>query len=135
MGHVDRARISHCLLGGALGDAWGGPYENQAGPVNPVFPSNPILSDDTLLVLATCEAIIERRGVVAPHAIAGRFLQWFQADRLVGLGSSTLKALRDLARGAHWALAGARGEFAAGWLGGFNFQWCWSSGWVAGQFA
>ena len=22
-----------------------------------------------------------------------------------------------------------------GWLGGFNFQWCWSSGWVAGQFA
>ena len=21
-----------------------------------------------------------------------------------------------------------------GWLGGFNFQWCWSSGWVAGQF-
>ena len=23
----------------------------------------------------------------------------------------------------------------SGWLGGFNFQWCWSSGWVAGQFA
>lgn len=22
-----------------------------------------------------------------------------------------------------------------GWLGGFNFQWCWSSGWVAGQYA
>ena len=22
-----------------------------------------------------------------------------------------------------------------GWLGGFNFQWAWSSGWVAGQFA
>jgi predicted flavoprotein YhiN len=20
-----------------------------------------------------------------------------------------------------------------GWLGGFNFQWAWSSGWVAGQ--
>src|SRR5262245_24138963 len=31
-----------------------------------------------------------------------------------GLGSSTLKALRDLSAGAHWALAGARGEYAAG---------------------
>ncbi|MEC7284498.1 MAG: NAD(P)/FAD-dependent oxidoreductase, partial [Pseudomonadota bacterium] len=20
-----------------------------------------------------------------------------------------------------------------GWLGGFNFQWAWSSGWAAGQ--
>ena len=22
-----------------------------------------------------------------------------------------------------------------GWLGGYNFQWAWSSGWVAGQAA
>ncbi|MCF5848033.1 NAD(P)/FAD-dependent oxidoreductase [Aeromonas veronii] len=22
----------------------------------------------------------------------------------------------------------------AGWLGGYDFQWAWSSGWVAGQF-
>jgi predicted Rossmann fold flavoprotein len=22
-----------------------------------------------------------------------------------------------------------------GWLGGYNFQWAWASGWVAGQFA
>jgi predicted flavoprotein YhiN len=21
-----------------------------------------------------------------------------------------------------------------GWLGGYNFQWAWSSGWAAGQF-
>jgi len=21
-----------------------------------------------------------------------------------------------------------------GWLGGYNFQWAWSSGWVAGQY-
>ncbi|MEF1214217.1 NAD(P)/FAD-dependent oxidoreductase, partial [Vibrio alginolyticus] len=21
-----------------------------------------------------------------------------------------------------------------GWLGGYNFQWCWSSGFVAGQW-
>ena len=22
-----------------------------------------------------------------------------------------------------------------GWLGGFNFQWAWASGWCAGQYA
>jgi ADP-ribosylglycohydrolase len=33
---------------------------------------------------------------------------------LRGLGAATLKALRDLSAGAHWALAGARGEYAAG---------------------
>ena len=34
--------------------------------------------------------------------------------RIRGIGSSTLKALRDLEAGAHWALAGAKGERAAG---------------------
>jgi hypothetical protein len=24
---------------------------------------------------------------------------------------------------------------ATGWLGGYNFQWAWSSGWAAGQYA
>jgi ADP-ribosyl-[dinitrogen reductase] hydrolase len=33
---------------------------------------------------------------------------------LPGVGSSTLKALRDLDAGLPWALAGARGEYAAG---------------------
>jgi len=46
--------------------------------------------------------------------LAATFRKWFEERRLVGLGSSTLKALRDLAAGAHWALAGARGEMAAG---------------------
>jgi ADP-ribosylglycohydrolase len=106
--------LEHCLLGGLLGDAWGGPYEGQPGPVVPTFPRNPRISDDTQLVLATCEAILEQRGRVDPAAVAERFRIWFESGRLTGLGSSTLKAVRDLAAGAHWALSGARGEFAAG---------------------
>jgi len=51
---------------------------------------------------------------VQPERIAERFRHWFEAGRINGVGSATLKALRDLAAGAHWALAGARGEFAAG---------------------
>ncbi|MCX6551758.1 MAG: aminoacetone oxidase family FAD-binding enzyme [Acidobacteria bacterium] len=41
-----------------------------------------------------------------------------------------------------WAAAGVPGLFfvgevvdVTGWLGGYNFQWAWSSGWVAGQYA
>jgi ADP-ribosylglycohydrolase len=107
-------RIRTSLLAGALGDAWGSGYENCAGPLVAPFPERPRLSDDTWLTIATCDAIVASRGRVEPHAIATAFREWFAAGRLRGLGSSTLKALRDLHAGAHWALAGARGEFAAG---------------------
>jgi ADP-ribosylglycohydrolase len=109
-----RTRARSCLLAGALGDAWGGPYEGLTGPLQPIFPETPRLSDDTWLTLATCEAIVLSRGRVQPERIAERFRHWFEAGRVTGAGSATLKALRDLAAGAHWALAGARGEFAAG---------------------
>jgi ADP-ribosylglycohydrolase len=65
------------------------------------------------MTLATCEAIANS-GRVDPALIADAFRSWFDERRFSGLGSSTLKALRDLQAGAHWALAGARGEMAAG---------------------
>jgi ADP-ribosyl-[dinitrogen reductase] hydrolase len=107
-----RSRVIGCILGGALGDAWGGPYEGAAGqPFE--MPARPAVSDDTQLTLATCESIIEC-GHVDPAHVASHLLRWFQAGRIRGIGSSTLKAVRDLACGTHWALAGARGEFTAG---------------------
>jgi ADP-ribosylglycohydrolase len=101
------------LLGGAIGDAWGGPCEGALPQKAAAFPVSGRLSDDTQLTTATCESIIERAGVEASH-IAGRFRVWFEAGRIHGLGASTMKALRDLGAGAHWALAGAKGERAAG---------------------
>ena len=104
MEHVGRQdAVLGCLLGGAIGDAIGGVAER--GRVG--------LSDDTQLTLATCEAICDA-GVAEPSALAAAFLRWFKQHRLSGLGSATLKALRDLQAGAHWALAGAKGEMAAG---------------------
>jgi predicted Rossmann fold flavoprotein len=46
------------------------------------------------------------------------------------LSSKTMEARR--VRGLYFV-----GEVVdvTGWLGGYNFQWAWSSGWVAGQFA
>ena len=107
----DRAR--GCILGGAIGDAMGGPFEGQPGPLRFGEHSDWRLSDDTQLTLATCESII-RLGRVSPDHIASEFVERHRARRITGLGSSTLKALRDLDAGQHWALAGAKGEMAAG---------------------
>lgn len=106
-------RIRGCILAGAIGDAMGGPYEGISGPLTFKDHRNWTVSDDTQLTLATCEAISEVRKV-SPEQIAKRFAEWYRARRLTGLGSSTLKALRDLDAGLHWALAGAKGEMAAG---------------------
>jgi ADP-ribosyl-[dinitrogen reductase] hydrolase len=106
-------RVLGSLLGGALGDAWGGPSEGALGITPFKIPVQPVLSDDTQLTLATCESIIES-GRADPESIAIHLLRWYRAGGVRGIGSSTLKAMRDLAVGTHWAISGARGEFAAG---------------------
>lgn len=101
------------IIGGAVGDSFGSPFEGKAGPVSlqPWRPGS--LTDDTQLTLATCEAI-GADGSILAEDVATRFLTWYRQGRLTGLGASTLKALVDLNAGAHWALAGRRGDRAAG---------------------
>jgi len=108
-----RNRIIGCILGGALGDAWGGPWEGSPRYVAFQIPERSSISDDTQLTLATCESIIENRAIHVEH-LASHFAKWFVAGRISGIGASTLKSMRDLAAGVHWALAGSRGEYAAG---------------------
>jgi ADP-ribosyl-[dinitrogen reductase] hydrolase len=108
-----RNQILGCILGGALGDAWGGPWEGKSGHVSFEIPSRSSVSDDTQLTLATCESIIESGGINTER-LGSHFATWFAAGRISGIGSSTLKAMRDLIAGVHWALAGTRGEYSAG---------------------
>jgi ADP-ribosyl-[dinitrogen reductase] hydrolase len=105
--------ILGCLLGGAIGAMLGGPYEQSSGTATSTHFAHQAISDDTQLTLATCEAIVEEQ-LISPAHIAKKFVSYFQRGQLTGLGASTLKALRDLSAGAHWALAGNRGERAAG---------------------
>lgn len=109
-----REQVVGLLVGGAIGDALGAPFEGGGPAESRQLPVRGDITDDTELTLATCEAIIERDGQVDLESVAARYVSWFQSGRVHGAGSSTTKALRDLAAGAHWALAGARGEFAAG---------------------
>src|SRR5688500_16889530 len=61
----DRAR--GCIIGGTLGDAMGGPFEGQPGPIRFQQHAEWCISDDSQLTLATCESIIEAGKVSAPH--------------------------------------------------------------------
>lgn len=106
-------KILGCVLGGAIGDYVGSSLEGRPGPLDVRVPAQSVISDDTQLTLATCEAIVQSGGV-DPAAIALSFGGWFSSGRVTGVGSSTLKALRDLSVGGHWALAGAGGERSAG---------------------
>src|SRR5215471_15829515 len=110
---IVRDRILGCILGGAIGDAFGRPYENLRPPIVISEVDEWRLSDDTQLTLATCEAIAGRDGAVDPAAIAAAFARWHRARRITGMGSNTLKALTELVAGGHWALVGGKGERAA----------------------
>ncbi len=110
---TDAERVVGAIVGGAIGDGWGGASEGR-GPRGPVAPPRRLVaSDDTQLTLATCEAVLAA-GRVDPAAIAAAFLRWFRAGRLRGLGASTATALRSLDAGAPWTLSGSVGERAAG---------------------
>ena len=116
-------RFEGCIIGGAIGDAYGSYFENIVQEEqNAVFylfdkpekqESVWQITDDTQLTLATCDAIVEDKRL-NPSTFAKHYLRLFQARKLSGLGSSTLKALQELNVGGHWSQVGRRGEFAAG---------------------
>lgn len=108
-----KERLKGCLVAGAIGDAIGFKYESNENNQDITFDFDWVISDDTQLTLATCEGIYNSIEV-APEKVAERLLYWYNHKKLIGLGSSTLKALRELQVGGHWALVGRSGEYAAG---------------------
>lgn len=117
-----RERFEAAVLTGAIGDAWGAGYENYISPVqpktfylHPVKTSTPVwmLTDDTQLTLASCEALTDPRGF-SPAVLADHFVRYYRAHRITGIGASTLKAMQELTVGGHWSQAGRTGEYAAG---------------------
>ncbi len=117
-------KFEGCILGGAIGDAWGSSFENQTpttedsdmfylfGKPEPPTPKWRI-TDDTQLTLATIEAI-QAADSLTPKILSEYLLQYFREGKLSGIGASTLKALQELHVGGHWSQVGRKGEFAAG---------------------
>lgn len=115
-------RFEGCIIGGAIGDAFGSGYENIVEDEEDIFhlfgkPAKKEprwqITDDTQLTLATIEAMIQDK-TVQPESIVHQFLKYYRQGKISGIGASTLKAMRELAIGGHWSQVGRRGEFAAG---------------------
>lgn len=109
---TSKEKLEGCLVGGAIGDSIGLKFEGSSANDFLDLNFEWTISDDTQLTLATCEAIYNSS--ISPEKVASRFLDWFNRGVLIGLGASTLKALRELQMGGHWALVGRSGEYAAG---------------------
>lgn len=112
------ARLAGCLLGGAIGDALGAPFEGLWARSIPEAPSllggfaeyegypNGQWTDDTQLTLATVEAILDA-GDVDLGAIARRIARLWQRNEVIGPGGACTRAAWSLLRGTPWDKAGA----------------------------
>lgn len=111
-------RIAGCLLGLALGDAFGAPYEG--GPLERLVwrligraDGRRRWTDDTRMTLDIAETLLED-GDLDPDRLAGRFAASYRWSRGYGPGAArTLKAIR---RGMDWRKA-SRLAHADGSLG------------------
>lgn len=116
-----KERFTGCILGGAIGDAHGSVYENQASHKttftywgeNIQKQDNWCITDDTQLTLATCEALAAHNPLL-PEQLATYLVRYYRQGKITGIGASTLKAIKDLEAGIHWKMAGRSGDYAAG---------------------
>jgi ADP-ribosylglycohydrolase len=110
-------RFLGVIVGTAVGDALGAPYEGHSrrrllklGGIGDGY--RPIrgyplgqYTDDTQLTLAIARSIIDCRGVNGED-IARRFVQLWRSGEIVGAGASCSQAVRNIMRGTHWQQAG-----------------------------
>ena len=114
-------KFKNVIIAGIVGDMLGASHENTIPEIETVF--HPFgkpeqeevfyISDDSQFTLATCQVIAENQKING-ELLSEQFKEWFKKGKFSGLGSSTLKALKDLEAGIHWSLAGHKSERAAG---------------------
>lgn len=115
-------KFEACIIGGAIGDAWGSSFENESliddSTIYYLFGKqeknrNWYITDDTQMTLATCEVLADIKSF-NPEILIDKFIEYYRNNKLMGIGSATLKAIIDKEAGLHWSQAGRTGEYAAG---------------------
>jgi poly(ADP-ribose) glycohydrolase ARH3 len=110
-----RDRFRGALLGGAIGDALGRPFEGSRRPADepPTFflanswrdgRNEGTWTDDTQLTVVVGEALLAGRGRVEPADVVTRLVAWLPIGR--GVGRATRRAVENLEAGVAWNLAG-----------------------------
>lgn len=119
--------MSNVLLGCAIGDALGVPFETMKAD-NPAIinwdgksflgsPHHNLLptqySDDTQMSLMVAESLIENKGF-NPKDLSDRYVDWIVSGRARGYGRTTLMAVQKLQSGVHWSESGIEGSYGNG---------------------
>lgn len=105
------SRFVGALLGGAMGDAVGFPYEGTVPPYRPIRPldypssGDGLISDDTELTMALTECLLSQ-GWLDPNDWAARLVRWLPGG--TGKGRATIEGVSRLAAHIPWYRAGVR---------------------------
>ena len=115
--------MSNTLLGGAIGDALGMPFEKRlindpllmnwdgktflASEYHKLNPGQ--FTDDSQMQQMVAESLIENHGF-NPDDLAVRYVDWMVSGRARGWGKTTLMAIQNLLNGKHWSESGIAGS-------------------------
>jgi len=126
---ADVSKFEGCLLGLAIGDALGMPFEGWrpawirsklGGRVQDMMPcpdrnlGRGQWTDDTKMAVYLSRSIIRCKGRFEPADVAASYGEWFESGDLRGIGRATLESIMRLRQGKPWRESGKTGEFAAG---------------------
>ena len=119
--------MSNVLLGTAVGDALGVPFETKLSNYEPLLawdgktylgsehhklkPGQ--YSDDTQMSIMVAESLLEHHGF-NPEDLAARYVDWMVSGRARGWGKTTLLAINNLIQGKHWSESGVPGSYGNG---------------------
>lgn len=115
------------LLGGAIGDALGVPFETKQAddPLLVDWDGKTFLgsqhhrlepgqySDDTQFSLAVAQSLIQNKGF-DPDDLSKRYVELFTSKTIRGYGKTTLLAISNLIQGTHWSKSGVAESYGNG---------------------
>lgn len=125
---ADPSKFEGCLLGLAIGDALGMPFEgwrptsmvNKLGGRLTDFVACPERglkagqwTDDTKMALSLLGSIL-KCGKLDPAEAAKSYVDWFETGDLRGIGKTCLESIMKLKADIPWTESGRKGEMAAG---------------------
>jgi ADP-ribosyl-[dinitrogen reductase] hydrolase len=119
--------MSNVLLGTAVADALGVPFEKKLSNFQPLIDwdgktflgseHHKLLpnqySDDTQMSIMVAESLIQFKGF-NPDDLAARYTDWLVSGRARGFGRTTLMAIQNLQAGKHWSESGVAGSMGNG---------------------
>jgi ADP-ribosylglycohydrolase len=119
--------MCNTLLGGAIGDALGMPFENKLAndPLLVNWDGKTFLpcehhklkagqfTDDAQMQQMIAESLIENKGF-NPEDLAARYVDWIVSKRARGYGKTTLFAIQNLLQGKSYKDSGIAGSYGNG---------------------